>query len=64
VKVSVDPGKPETVEVELTAASFRYWDVDTEGWRSDPGRYEVMVGASSRDITATVPVEWTGEAAG
>ncbi len=62
VKVAVDPGKPETVEVELDAAAFRYWDVDTEGWRSDPGRYEVMVGSSSRDIKATVPIEW-GEAA-
>jgi beta-glucosidase len=64
VKVAVDPGQPETVEWELDAAAFRYWDVDTEDWRSDPGRYEVLVGASSRDIRATVPIEWTGEAAG
>ena len=52
-KVAVEAGQQETVEVELTAAAFRYWDVDTHSWRSDPGRYEVLVGASSRDITSS-----------
>jgi beta-glucosidase len=61
VKVAVDPGKPETVELELDAAAFRYWDVDTKGWRSDPGRYEVLVGASSRDIRATAEIVWPDE---
>ena len=52
-KVTVDPGGRETVRVELGAAAFRYWDVDTHAWRTDPGRYEVLVGASSRDIRAS-----------
>jgi len=56
VKVAVDPGVPETVERELDAAAFRYWDVESEGWKDSPGRYEVLVGASSRDIRATVPI--------
>ena len=42
-------GGRETVRLELGAAAFRYWDVDTHAWRSDPGRYEVLVGASSRE---------------
>ena len=33
----------------------RYWDEDTHGWRSDRGRYEVLVGSSSRDIKAVRP---------
>jgi beta-glucosidase len=57
VKVEVDPGQPETVELELDAAVFRYWDVDEESWTASPGPYEVMVGSSSRDIKATVPIE-------
>ena len=62
VKVAVDPVKPETVEWELDAAAFRHWDVSKKGWTSSAGRYEVLVGASSRDIRATVPIEWLGEA--
>ncbi len=57
VKVGIGAGQRETVEVELGAAAFRYWDVDTHGWRSDPGRYEVLVGSSSRDIRAASVVE-------
>ena len=57
VKVRLDPGQQETVEVELTAAAYRYWDVDTHGWRSDEGRYELLVGSSSRDIKASAVVD-------
>jgi beta-glucosidase len=59
VKVRLDPGQQETVEVELTAAAYRYWDVDTHGWRSDEGRYELLVGSSSRDIKASGVVDVT-----
>ncbi len=53
VKVVLEAGQQETVEVELGAATTRYWDEDTHGWRTDPGRYEVLVGSSSRDIKGT-----------
>ena len=56
VKVGVEAGQQETVEVHLDAAAFRYWDVDTHGWRSDPGRSEVLVGSSSRDIRSSAVV--------
>ncbi len=59
-KVGVDAGGRETVRVELGAAAFRYWDVDMHAWRTDPGRYEVLVGASSRDIRASTVVTWGG----
>jgi beta-glucosidase len=60
VKVGLDPGQRQQVEVGLDAVAYRYWDVDTHGWRSDPGSYELLVGASSRDIRASAVVEWDG----
>jgi beta-glucosidase len=57
VKVTLDPGEHRTVELELTAASLRYWDTGTHGWRTDPGPYELLVGGSSVDIWATVTAE-------
>ncbi len=59
-KVIVDAGARETVRVPLGADAFRYWDVDTHGWRSDPGRYEVLVGTSSHDISASAEIMWEG----
>ena len=58
-KATVDPGGRETLRVDLGAAAYRYWDVETHAWRTDPGRYEVLVGASSRDIRASATVHWT-----
>ena len=60
VKVELEAGERQQVEVGLDAAAYRYWDVDTHGWRSDPGRYELLGGASSRDIRASAVVEWDG----
>jgi beta-glucosidase len=63
-KVAVDPGGRATVRLSLDADSYRYWDVDTHGWRSDEGRYEILVGASSRDIRGSATVTWSGVTAG
>ena len=52
-KVVLNAGARDTVRVPLDADAFRYWDVDTHAWRADPGRYEVLVGSSSRDIKAS-----------
>jgi beta-glucosidase len=59
-KVTLDPGTRTTVRVPLGADAFRYWDTDTHAWRSDPGRYEVLVGTSSRDIRSSAVVTWGG----
>jgi beta-glucosidase len=60
VKAGLDPDQRQQVEVGLDAVAYRYWDVDTHGWRSDPGSYELLVGASSVDIRASAVVEWDG----
>jgi beta-glucosidase len=63
-KVSLDAGAEATVEIPLGPAALRYWDDETHGWRSDPGRYEILVGASSRDIRASTEITWRGEPPG
>ncbi len=62
-KVVLDPGARATVRIPLGADAFRYWDNATHSWRTDPGRYEVLVGASSRDIRASAVVSWGGSPA-
>ena len=57
-KVVLDPGASQTMQIPLGATAFRYWDVETHAWRADPGRYEVLVGASSRDIRASTEILW------
>jgi beta-glucosidase len=56
-KVALAPGKSRSVRLELAPRAFAYWDVDTHGWRADPGPYELLIGSSSREVHRVVEVE-------
>jgi beta-glucosidase len=56
-RVDLKPGETRHVSVPLDRRSFAYWDVATHAWKVDPGRYEIAVGQSSRDIGGTASVD-------
>lgn len=49
-RVEIEPGKTTTVAFTLTHEDFAYYDESTAGWIAEPGEFEILVGASSRDI--------------
>jgi beta-glucosidase len=49
-KLTLDPGKQARIRLVLDGRSLSYWDVKSHAWAIAPGDYELMVGASSRDI--------------
>ena len=60
-KVFLEPGEEKTVTVELDKRAFAFYDVDLHDWHVETGEFEILVGASSRDIKlmAKVSVEST-----
>jgi beta-glucosidase len=56
-KVELAPGETEEITVTLdpnaTSHPLSYWNVNTHGWETASGDYQVYVGASSRDIHLT-----------
>jgi beta-glucosidase len=56
-KVLLKPGETKGVTLTLGPRAFAYYDPEAKGWRVAKGRYEVLVGASSRDIRLTGGVE-------
>ena len=56
-RVSLKPGETQTVTLTLGPRAFAYYDPDAKGWRVAKGRYELLVGSSSRDIRLTGSVE-------
>ena len=48
-RVSLKPGERKTVDIDFPRDRFEGWDVKTNTMRVVPGRYELMVGASSAD---------------
>ncbi len=48
--VSLKPGAKSSAFVSIDKARLRVWDVKAHGYVVEPGRYELMIGASSEDI--------------
>ncbi len=49
-RVRLQPGETKTVTFPLPAAKLAFWDEATHGFLVEPGRFDVLVGASSADI--------------
>ena len=49
-RISLDPGETKTVTMEVPASRLAYWDVPSHSFHTAPGRYDILVGASSADI--------------
>ncbi len=60
-KVFLAPGEEQTVTLTLDKRSFAYYNVNIHDWHVESGKFEILVGASSRDIRlqAAVTVEST-----
>jgi beta-glucosidase len=62
-KVELEPGQEKIVEFELAKRAFAYYNTEIDDWYVESGEYDILVGASSRDIRLkeTVRVESTVE---
>ena len=49
-RVSLQPGETKTVTFTVTGRDLAYYDVDTHDLAFEPGRYDILIGSSSRDI--------------
>ncbi len=60
-KVFLWPGESKQITLSLDRRSFSYFDPRTTLWKADPGRYEISVGASSRDLRIWQSLDTAGE---
>jgi beta-glucosidase len=58
-RVILQPGETKTVSMRLDKAAMSYYDPAVHEWVAEPGRFTVLVGASSRDIRAKGEFELT-----
>lgn len=49
-KVWLRPGETKQVKVGLERSAFSFYDPSKKSWAANPGKYEILVGGSSRDI--------------
>lgn len=58
-KVFVKAGDTQKVSFTLDKRSFAYWNTDTKEWYAPSGEYEILIGASSRDIRLSAKIDVT-----
>jgi beta-glucosidase len=49
-KLELKAGESKSASIALKKDAFQYFDEQKEQWVLEPGRYEILVGSSSRDI--------------
>lgn len=52
-KLSLLPGESKVLEFSLDQRALAYYDPAARAWVAEPGRFNVLLGSSSRDIRAT-----------
>lgn len=60
-KVTLAPGEKKTVTFSLKKRDLSYYDPAVKDWVTEPGLFEVLVGASSRDIRCVEKFELVGQ---
>ncbi|MCD7827757.1 MAG: glycoside hydrolase family 3 C-terminal domain-containing protein [Clostridiales bacterium] len=60
-KVYLEPDEEKEIEIELDKRSFAFYNTAIHDWYIEGGEFEILVGASSRDIRLTAKVTVTSE---
>ena len=63
-KIGLRPGEEGAVSFHLGRRDFAYYDVATRDWAVNPGQFDILVGASSRDIKLKQTIEVQTTSAG
>jgi len=56
-KVNLDPGEEKTVNFQLGKRDFACYDVLHHDWVVTPGKFEILIGASSHDVRLRQTIE-------
>ncbi len=56
-KVLLQPGQTRTVTINLDADAFKYYDISAHDWVTDKADFTVLIGSSSEDVRARLPIK-------
>lgn len=60
-KIFLRAGEEKQVKFELTPEDFAYYNVSLHRWVAENGKYDIYIGASSRDIKFKVRVDYNAD---
>jgi beta-glucosidase len=57
-KVFLKPGEVTTAKMELDKSALSFWDEKSNGWKAEKGKFNILVGSSSRDVKLQAEIEY------
>ena len=63
-RVELKPGESRPVSFMMQARDVCYYDITSKTWKADHGKFEIAVGASSRDLRLRGQYDLIGGVAG
>lgn len=61
-KIELQPGETKCVQFSLTPEDFAFYSPISRQWATEEGRYQILIGASSRDIRLSANLSSGGDA--
>jgi beta-glucosidase len=58
-KIELQPGEEKKVSIDLGKRTFAFYNPEIKDWQIESGAFEILIGASSRDIRLKANVEVT-----
>lgn len=56
-KISLNPGETKNVNLSFDKNSFAFYNTETNKWTVEPGKFEILIGNSSDNISKKIPVK-------
>jgi len=57
-KVFLEPGKKATAKMEIDKSALSFWDEKSNGWKAEKGKFNILVGSSSKEILSQGEIEY------
>ena len=58
-KIALEPGEEKIVQFDLSKRDFAFYDVSIHDWIVNPGKFDILVGGSSKDLPLKQTIEVT-----
>ncbi len=59
VKVALQPGESQEITWHLSARDLAFYDITSNNWKAEPGRFNLHLGFSSQEIKVSLPFDYT-----
>jgi beta-glucosidase len=59
-KIKLEPGDKKSITLEIEKKDLSFYDDKSGRWKAEPGKFNILVGSSSRDIRLQGEIEYLG----